>query len=112
MKSTAKTFRGQLPRHRASVVSFHGSTPQNVVSGFPEALHAYEDLTGVRGLVEQILDARQRVVGPEHPATRGFRRPAIHGRLQSSPRSLLNGRGSVVVVDLADRVDPMVRAGS
>jgi hypothetical protein len=29
-----------------------------------------------------------------------------------SSRSLLIGRGSVVVVDLADRVDPVVRAGS
>jgi hypothetical protein len=28
------------------------------------------------------------------------------------PRRLLNGRGSVVSVDLAGRVDPVVRTGS
>jgi hypothetical protein len=31
---------------------------------------------------------------------------------QTAPRSLLNGRGSVVAVDLAGGIDPAVRAGS
>ncbi len=37
------------------------------------------------------------------------RRPSGPGG--SAPRSLLIGRGSVVAVDLAGRIDPMVRAG-